>query len=101
MPKTIITWTWDEAFSKYGFGDGDSWSGTNIVAEFLKSLGCSVECDGWGMHNYIIQSVEWDGTLYDDFGDYGDDARDRLPPTLVTQLDEHFGEDYTEESSGY
>ena len=58
MAKTTIRWNWDEAFSKFGFGDGDGeFNGTAEVATFIRSKGYEVECDSWGMHNYMIMDV--------------------------------------------
>ena len=42
MSRTIITWDWQEAFDKFGFGDGDSWNGTDIVENFLNDRGWEV-----------------------------------------------------------
>ena len=36
MPKKTIIWEWQEAFYKFGFGDGDSWNGTYIIENFLE-----------------------------------------------------------------
>ena len=59
MPRQIIDaqeidWVWEEAFDKFGFGDGDGWNGTGLVAEFIEDKGYEVECDHWGIHNYMI-----------------------------------------------
>jgi hypothetical protein len=68
MPRTVVEWEWEAAFDKFGFGDGDSWNGTNIVASAIDALGYTVECDGWGCHNYLIMDIEKDGKsiLFDD-----------------------------------
>ena len=61
MPRTVISWEWEEAFSKFGFGDGDSWNGTGEVEGEIESLGYEVECDSWGIHNYMIMDIKKDG----------------------------------------
>ena len=48
MPREVIEWEWEEAFDKFGFGDGDGWNGTDSVAEFIQGKGYEVECDHWG-----------------------------------------------------
>jgi len=57
MPKLIKWWKWQNAFSKSGFEDGDGWNGTTLVAKFIESLGYEVECDSWGIHNYMIFDI--------------------------------------------
>jgi len=61
MPKHILHWTWQDAFSKFGFNDGDGWNGTFHVSYFLEGLGYETECDFWGCHNYLILDVLKDG----------------------------------------
>ena len=50
-------WDWEEAFEKFGFDDGDGWNGTDLVADFLRRHGYTVECNQWGCHNYIIDHI--------------------------------------------
>ena len=57
MPKLIKWWKWQDAFSKFGFEDGDGWNGTYLVKDFIESLGYEVECDSWGIHNYLIADI--------------------------------------------
>lgn len=116
MPKTIITWTWGEAFSKFGFGDGDLWNGTHEVGGEIESLGYEVECDTWGCHNYMIVDIKKDGKsilfidkenhLLDDWlpeilkrsGDLEPlgyaEPRDYLPDDIINHLDKVFTDDY-------
>ena len=61
MPRVIITWEWEEAFSKFGFGDGDGWNGTHEVEGEIESLGYEVVTDTWGCHNYMIFDIKKDG----------------------------------------
>ncbi len=98
--KTTISWDWTEAFSKFGFNDGDEWNGTELVADALRDAGYEVECDGWGMHNYCIQKltspegvelIGKDGVPGHTFG--YDDARTYLPAETIALLDAKFPED--------
>lgn len=58
MPRTVIEWEWEEAFDKFGFGDGD---GPNFTADVASAIQCKFgyvcEVDTWGMHNFMIMSV--------------------------------------------
>lgn len=81
MPKIIIEWQWEEAFDKFGFGDGDRWNGTHEVEGEIESLGYEVESDDWGCHNYMIFDIKKDGKsiLFPDRNDTGVDLDDWLP----------------------
>lgn len=61
MPKIIIEWQWEEAFDKFGFGDGDRWNGTHEVESEIESLGYECETEHWGVHNYMIMDIKKDG----------------------------------------
>lgn len=93
MPKKVIYWEWEEAFDKFGFDDGDGPNFTDEVASFLRGLGYEVECDHWGIHNYMIFKVEGsDGTDLLEGVEVGyDNPRQYLPAYLVEQLDHQFG----------
>ena len=96
MPKVIITWEWEEAFSKFGFGDGDGWNGTHEVEGEIESLGYEVEADSWGCHNYMIFDIKKDGkSVYagDDLSIGYDDARNYLPNDIINHLDKEFPDD--------
>lgn len=65
MPKTTCNscggpykWTWDEAFEKFSFGDGDGQVETATVAQVLENAGYVVHHDHWGMHNDVIDSIK-------------------------------------------
>ena len=90
MPVQHIHWEWEEAFNKFGFGDGDEWNGTHLVEEFLHSIGCKeVECDSWGIHNYMIfRIVDKDGKEYE-FDGY-EDPHNILPKRIIRKLNEEF-----------
>ena len=100
MPYTRIHWHWEEAFQKFGFGDGDGWNGTHLVGGALMDLGYSYEAETAGMHNCIIVRLSKDGQEVD-LGDlyYEDDAGVRLglPKEVVRFLDERFHEGFVHE----
>ena len=81
MPKVFITWEWEEAFSKFGFGDGDGWNGTHEVEGEIESLGYEVETDSWGCHNYMIFDIKKDGKsiLFPEGKEHGEHLYDWLP----------------------
>lgn len=45
MPSTTITWSWTEAFDKFGFDDGDGLVMTWHVADVLNAAGFQVDAD--------------------------------------------------------
>ena len=93
MPREVIEWEWEEAFDKFGFGDGDGWNGTDIVADFIESLGYGVERDYWGIHNYMNFDIKLkDESIYTKKVDKGyDNPHDYLPRGLVRELEARFG----------
>tara|TARA_R110002012_G_scaffold19113_3_gene69436 strand:- start:3731 stop:4015 length:285 start_codon:yes stop_codon:yes gene_type:complete len=90
MPIQHIHWEWEEAFNKFGFGDGDGWNGTHLVEEFLLNIGCKeVECNAWGIHNYMIfRIVDEDGKEYE-FDGY-EDSYNILPESIIKKLNKEF-----------
>jgi len=98
MAYKTVYWDWREAFSKFGFDDGDGWNGTDLVAEFIRSeFQVSVEADTWGCHNYMIQNItDKQGTsLIPDGVSVGyDEPDDWLPKDWVEKLDGHFHDEY-------
>ena len=79
--KTIIEWTWEEAFDKFGFDDGDGWNGTHLVVDAIESLGYEVVPDSWGCHNYMIFDIKKDGKsiLFSEDKEHGHNLDDWLP----------------------
>lgn len=92
MPKTIIEWKWEEAFDKFGFGDGDSWNGTRLVQDRLEELGYAVEADTAGMHNYCIHTLSKGEERWEFDGYQG--PREILPQEVVQALDDTFHINY-------
>lgn len=97
MPKCICEncggpyyWIWEDAFDKFGFGDGDGQVETSAVVEVLEQAGYVVEHDVWGLHNDVIDSIKKDGVeqIPDNTHIGYDDPRKYLPAAIVTLLDE-------------
>lgn len=96
MPKTTCKtcsndyhWAWEEAFDKFGFGDGDGQIMTDTVADVLSAHGYVAVVEPWGFHNITITSIRKDGIEQIPFGriTYGyDDPRDYLPDDIVRSL---------------
>jgi hypothetical protein len=82
-------WTWEEAFQKFGFGDGDGLVMTDSVAGVLIDAGYAVESQQWGLHNVIITSIKLDGVEQIPEGTTlgYDDPRGYLPAAIVALLD--------------
>jgi hypothetical protein len=95
MPREIIDWTWEEAFDKFGFEDGDGLVLTYRVAGALESAGYTVDYDSWGMHNTVILSIKKDDVeLIPSDIDLGyDDPRQYLPADIVQHLDDTFNDE--------
>ena len=59
MPQRIIRWEITEAFSKFGFDDGDGPNLTDEVVSAIEAAGpyrCRTQI--WGLHNYGIEAIE-------------------------------------------
>ena len=59
MPRSIIDWEISEAFSKFGFEDGDGPNFTNEVVAAIEAAGpyrCRMQ--SWGLHNYAIDAID-------------------------------------------
>jgi len=83
-------WTWEEAFEKRGFNDGDGEVHTEEVAQVIKDAGYAVSHEKWGVHNVVIASIK-KGRKELMPGEW-DDPRSFLPEELVQLLDERFPE---------
>lgn len=87
-------WSWEEAFDKFGFGDGDDLIMTEVVAEVLRRHGYTVEAKIAGLHNAIITDITRDGVpcIPDDVARGYDDPRKYLPEDIVALLNFEFRE---------
>jgi len=83
-------WIWEDAFDKFGFGDGDGQVETPTVADVLEEAGYVVEHDYWGLHNDVISSIKKHGVeQIPDGTDIGyDGPRKYLPAAIIKLLDE-------------
>jgi hypothetical protein len=93
MAKTIIEWSWDEAFDKFGFDDGDGIVMTGEVADFLESKGYRCDVDAWGMHNTVIMEMKKDGVnVIPSNAEHGCQCPSTyLPKEVVEMLNAEFG----------
>lgn len=91
-----VDWSWEEAFDKFGFNDGDGLVMTEQVAAALRAHGYTVVVEAWGIHNVTIASIKTDmGEEIIPFEsiNFGyDDARDYLPKHIVSVLDAAFAD---------
>lgn len=87
-------WSWEEAFCKFGFEDGDGLVMTESVAEALRSHGYDVTTIHWGFHNFIITDISKNGVsvIPDNTVRGYDDPRRYLPDDVVALLDEEFSD---------
>ena len=90
MPKEVFYWEWEDAFQKFGFGDGDCPCHTQDIIGLLEGTGW--ECSYVdGIHNqHIFEMVR--GDIKIEFDGYEDNSviRNRLPADVVTALDKEF-----------
>ena len=93
MPIEIIKWTWEEAFQKFGFGDGDAEVHTGLIEHVLEEMGYDYT-DVDGIHNPYIVEVSKDGKTWEtDSYAENDGIRDSLPKDVIKRLDQDFPED--------
>lgn len=83
-------WSWEDAFLKFGFGDGATGYLTDTVAEILRTARYVVVVEPWGIHNTVIDSIRKGGVELIPlqrirFG--YDNPRDYLPKRLIRLLD--------------
>ena len=85
-------WSWEDAFDKFGFDDGDGIVMTDTVAQTLRDNGYKVEVTPWGLHNVVITGIARDGiSLIPEATELGyDDPRNYLPHDIVALLDRSF-----------
>lgn len=87
-------WQWEEAFNKFGFGDGGRIVMTETIADALRAAGYAVTVEPWGIHIIVITAIERNGQpIIPDGATIGyDNPRHYLPPEIVKLLDEAFPE---------
>ena len=85
-------WNWEEAFDKFGFGDGDCQIETWTVQDVLIRAGYEVEIRQCGMHNTIITSIVKNGVEFirSDVSIGYVNPREYLPVAIVNLLDQAF-----------
>lgn len=91
----LTTWSWEDAFDKFGYGDGDGVVMTEHVAEALRNRKYEVTVEAWGCHNIVITSIKRAGKeLIPATCQLGyDDPRDYLPKAIIKLLDKTFTPD--------
>ena len=88
-------WEWIEAFSKFGFDDGDDPIETWTVSTALEKAGYKTKLWKWGVHNTLIISLVKNGTEFMPVGNTKyrlgyDHPRKYLPEEVINLLDEAF-----------
>jgi len=86
---------WREAFSKFGFDDGDGDIKTPHIAEALEFASYYVKYSKWFMHNELIYSIKKNGIEYmpvetHEYRIGYDDPLDYLPADILNLLEEEF-----------
>ncbi len=86
------SWSWEAAFDKFGFHDGDGLVMTETVAAALRRHGYAVTVKLWGFHNVIITAISRDGeTCIPAEASIGyDEPRRYLRRDVVKVLDREF-----------
>jgi hypothetical protein len=84
-----LHWRWEEAFDKFGFGDGACAFLTDEVATVLRAAGYVVSSEPSNLHNTTIYSIKRGGVeLIPEHANVGyDDPRKYLPRKIVRLLD--------------
>lgn len=91
MPDEVVHWEIVEAFSKFGFDDGDGPTFTNEVVDALEEAGYQCELVGGGLHNRYIGTVWEGGDLIAEFDGYELPALRSLPHGFVQALEKLSG----------
>lgn len=91
-------WDWTEAFSKFGFNDGQGQIETLRVAAVLEQAGYTVFVGGNQAHNSVVASIRKDRIEQIPFDnpDYHfgyDDPREFFPKEIIQLLDAEFPEE--------
>ena len=82
-------WSWEDAFNKFGFADGDGQIMTQQVVAVLERAGYAVESNRWGLHNEVIVWIAKDRqTIIPNDTDLGyENPRDYLPEDIIALPD--------------
>ena len=85
-----VTWCWEDAFDKFGFGDGDGEVMTDDVVAVLEQAGYEATSHRWGLHNEVIVSITKNGVEQIPASTKVgyDNPRRFLPERIVRLLDE-------------
>jgi len=85
-------WSWEEAFYKFSFDDGDGLVLTHVVVKALRKAGYAVTAERWGWHNVIITSIRLKRVqmIPEDANLGYDNPRDYLPKEIIEVLDAAF-----------
>lgn len=89
-------WIWEDAFNKFGFGDGDDPVYTQDVEDTLRKEGYETESVQWGLHNTVIDSIKKNGVEFVPQGKLTrgrpvlgyDNPRKYLPEKIIKLLDD-------------
>ncbi len=86
---------WKNAFSKFGYNDGDGHIGTAFIAQILEDAGYEVEYATWRPHNTLIHSIKKHGIEFmpRNTSKYligYDDPEKYLPADIVDLLNDQF-----------
>lgn len=90
------SWSWEEAFDKFGFGDGDGMVMTHTIVHVLSNAGYIATAEPWGLHNITITSIKTKKgreLIPRDIQLGYDDPRDFLPKRIIRLLDKAFPEE--------
>lgn len=89
------TFHWNNAFSKFGYDDGEGSLETRLVAQALQEAGYTVQFGRWAPHNTLIYSIWKEGIEYMPTGSPEhligyDDPKNYLPQDIRELLDRNF-----------
>ncbi len=91
---------WKDAFSKFGYNDGDGIIKTPLIAQAVENAGYQVKFSRWSPHNTIIYSIKRDGIEYmpnknPNYLIGYDDPQEYLPIDILALLNTEFPESRT------
>ena len=95
-PRREFVLPWEDAFDKFGFGDGAYGGITFDIADVLEDNGYDVNVSNYGFHNAVIFSIKHNGQELMPVDDpevtigYSD-PRTYLPQEIQILLEDVFG----------